>query len=101
MRGGIMTRLCEDRAIPLSELAEEMKKSGAVYNLVGDGAELAFKYLADKGICVKLAPDNLRYQSAWGVAMATVGKTAGDAGSLIPEYLRLSQAEREKLTKEK
>jgi len=97
MRGGELKRLCADRALPLTELAAEMQMNGRTYRLIGDGAELVYKFMSEKGVNVKLAPENIRYQSAWGVAMAAKGKTAGDAGSLMPEYLRLSQAEREKL----
>jgi tRNA threonylcarbamoyladenosine biosynthesis protein TsaB len=96
MREGKLVRLCEDRAISLIALEKEMKESGKEYTLVGDGAELAYKFMADKGVNVHLAPENIRYQSAWGVAMAAIGAIAEDAGSLKPEYLRLSQAEREK-----
>ena len=43
-----------------------------------------------------MAPDNLRWQDAWGVAMAAADKEPGTADSLLPVYLRLSQAERER-----
>lgn len=99
MRDGKLQRLCEDRAISLSQLADEMRESGKTYTLIGDGAELAFKFLAEKGVDVLLAPENLRYQSAWGVAMAALNALPEDAGDLVPEYLRLSQAEREKKEK--
>ena len=36
-------------------------------------------------------------QSAWGVAMAALDKEPGTAESLLPVYLRLSQAERERM----
>ena len=35
-------------------------------------------------------------QSAWGVAMAAAGRETGTADMLLPVYLRLSQAERER-----
>ena len=43
-----------------------------------------------------LAPGNLVSQSAWGVAMAAFGQTPVPAEELLPVYLRLSQAERER-----
>ena len=43
-----------------------------------------------------LAPENLRMQSAWGVAMAAMDKPDASADALQPVYLRLSQAERER-----
>jgi len=36
------------------------------------------------------------WQSAWGVAMAAADKEPGNCDSLLPVYLRLSQAERER-----
>ena len=89
-------RLCEDRPISLEELAEELGACGESAFLVGDGAELSFRSLTEKGIPCVLAPENLRMQSAWGVAMAAQDKTPGTADSLLPVYLRLSQAERER-----
>lgn len=94
MQSGELIRLCEDRAISLEDLSEEMKKSGEKYFLVGDGAELCYNYLLDKDVSAIIAPEHLRYQSAFGVAMAA-GREGCDAQALKPVYLRLSQAERE------
>ena len=51
-----------------------------------------------------MAPPNLRYQSAWGVARAALEQARSGslvtAGELVPEYHRLSQAERERLERE-
>ena len=93
---GRPVRVTEDRPIALEELAEEIKAIGAPMFLVGDGAELTYKHLTEKGLACTVAPENLRWQSAWGVAMAATDKEAGDADSLLPVYLRLSQAERER-----
>ena len=41
-------------------------------------------------------PDNLLWQDAWGVAMAAQDKTPVSGEELLPVYLRLSQAERER-----
>ncbi len=87
-------RLCGDRAIALAELAEEIRGKNAF--LVGDGAELTYKYMLAAGIDCRMAPQNLLYQSAWGVGMAAQDKTPGTADDLLPVYLRLSQAERER-----
>lgn len=48
------------------------------------------------GIPAVLAPGNLVVQSAWGVAMAAFGQKPAPAEELLPVYLRLSQAERER-----
>ena len=96
IENGRPVRITEDRPIALSELAEEIRTIGAPMFLVGDGSELTEKYLNEQGLTCTVAPENLRWQSAWGVAMAAMDKEAGDADSLLPVYLRLSQAERER-----
>ncbi len=93
---GSPRRLTEDRPIALEELAEELRTYNERVFLVGDGAELSFRALTEKGLPCSLAPENLRMQSAWGVAMAAMDKTPGTADDLLPVYLRLSQAERER-----
>lgn len=89
-------RLCEDRPIALADLAGELQKLDAPVFLVGDGVGLAEHFLSGQGIACIAAPENLRWQSAWGVAMAARDKEPGTADSLLPVYLRLSQAERER-----
>ena len=96
VENGKPVRLCEDRPIALSQLAEELRDLNAPAFLIGDGAELAEKYLREQGLACTVAPENLRWQSAWGVAMAAMDKTPGNADALLPVYLRLSQAERER-----
>ncbi len=93
---GSPRRLTEDRPIALEKLAEELRAYDERVFLVGDGAELSFRALTEKGLPCSLAPENLRMQSAWGVAMAAMDKTPGTADELLPVYLRLSQAERER-----
>ena len=97
IQDGRPVRLTEDRPIALEELAEELASFDWPPFLVGDGAELSAAFFAARGIEYRLAPENLRMQSAWGVAMAAEGKEPGAAESLLPVYLRLSQAERERL----
>ena len=94
--GGKPVRLCEDRAISLVELGEELGKMQKPAFLVGDGAQLCYNTCLDMGIPAVLAPGNLVSQSAWGVAMAAFGQTPVPAEELLPVYLRLSQAERER-----
>lgn len=93
---GRPARLTEDRAVSLAELAVELKVHECAPLLVGDGAKLTYDYLTNEGIACRMAPANLLYQSAWGVGMAALGKDAGSADDLLPVYLRLSQAERER-----
>lgn len=101
--GETITRLTPDRAISLEELGEEIKKRGREQILVGDGALLCYNQFSELGLPVRLPAQNLRFQSAWGVArgameLARAGQLIS-AGQLVPEYHRLSQAERERLEK--
>lgn len=96
IKDGVPERLCDDRAIALGELALELKGYDREVWLVGDGARLSLEYLTAEGINCRIAPQNLIYQSAWGVGMEAMRTQAGTADELLPVYLRLSQAERER-----
>lgn len=105
VKEGKLTRLCEDRAISLEELAEELQDiPGALY-LVGDGSHVCYKALHERLPSLVLPPEHRMHQRASGVALAAEKMIAagdpGDAASLQPNYLRLSQAERERLEKQK
>ena len=99
------TRLTEDRAIALAELREELKILDKPIFLVGDGANLTYKTLSGDIPNLILPPEHRLHQRAVGVALlAEKQQTAGDSGdanALNPNYLRLSQAERERMEKEK
>ena len=97
IKDGRPVRLTEDRPIALEELASELETLWESAFLVGDGAEMSAAFLQGRGLACRLAPENLRMQSAWGVAMAALDKEPGTAESLMPVYLRLSQAERERM----
>lgn len=96
--GGRLTRLTEDRALSLEELKAELKKNEKPKIMVGDGAQLCYNtFGTDVSGCI-LAPEHMRMQRASGVALAArailqPGK-ACDGATLTPNYLRLSQAER-------
>lgn len=94
---GAPKRLCPDRAIALSELSEELKAMEKPIFVLGDGALLCYNYLKDVLPAVSLAPESVRMQSAWGVCRAAQNVEPMPASGLIPVYLRLSQAERERL----
>lgn len=96
IENGRPVRITEDRPIALSELAEEVRALNAPVFLVGDGTELTRKYFESAGIACVAAPENLRWQSAWGVAMAASDKEPASSADLMCVYLRLSQAERER-----
>ena len=89
-------RITDDRPIALTQLAHEVLALGAPVLLVGDGAALTEKFFRENSVPCRIAPENLRWQSAWGVAMAASDKQPGTSETLLPVYLRLSQAERER-----
>lgn len=99
---GALTRLCEDRAISVEDLEKELKKIKKVKIMVGDGAKLCYNTF-DKNSEYILLPEHLRYQSAAGVALCAYPRLmSGDfvpAGELKPNYIRISQAERERAEK--
>ena len=99
-----ITRLTEDRAISLEELGAELDGCPAPIHLVGDGALLTWNTLRSAHPSLLLTAEHLRQQRASGVALAAhaaalQGKAVSAALS-EPNYLRLSQAERERLAKE-
>lgn len=103
VKNGDLVRMAPDRAIALEELAAEIKNDENAKIIVGDGAHLCYTYLSEQGISCRMAPPALVMQNAVGVAqvafeMASRGETV-DAHVLVPVYLRLSQAERERLAK--
>ena len=83
IENGRPVRMTEDRPIALEELAKEVTALGAPVFLIGDGAALCFEYFTAHGVPCVMAPDNLRWQDAWGVAMATADKTPGNADELL------------------
>ena len=101
---GSITRIREDRAISLEELEKELGEIPGTIYLVGDGSELTHRTLKDTVPNLAPPPEHRRHQRASGVALAAAKQIeAGevcDAASLTPNYLRLSQAERERLEKE-
>ena len=101
---GNLTRITEDRAISLSELAEELKNLPETIFLVGDGSNLCYNTLNEALPGLVLPPEHHQHQRACGVALAAMAAIArgesGDAAALEPNYLRLSQAERERLARE-
>lgn len=99
VENGKVSRICDDRAISIDNLRNELKNYQNVV-VAGDGAKLCFDNLGLDN--VSLADDEKIYQNAVGVAKASVGKEKISASALMPVYLRLSQAERElKLKREK
>ena len=97
---GNLERVSEDRAIALTELKSDLEHIDGPVFLVGDGAALTYKTLKDAVPEMVLPPEHRMHQRASGVAIVAARKIAagesGDANALTPNYLRLSQAERER-----
>ena len=103
---GRIIRLCDDRAVSCEYVAQELRDAYPSENdilIVGDGAELLYKHLQAFGIPCRMASPLHRYQRAAGAALAAEALAAQgrlcSAQELQPVYLRLSQAERERLAK--
>ena len=101
---GVLERRSEDRAISLEELGQELQELEEPIFLVGDGAELCYRVLGENAANLVLPPEHRRHQRAVGVAILAENKLlAGekcDGAVLTPNYLRLSQAERERAERE-
>ncbi len=100
--GEKLVRITEDMAIGADELDEKLSQYNAPVYLCGDGIEVATECF--KSTKIEKTPERLRYQSAYSVAEVALemykdGKSVSDA-ELTATYLRLSQAERERLERE-
>ena len=102
---GVITRVAEDRAIALADLETELAQLEGPIFLVGDGSSLTYSTLGGKLENLILPPEHRMHQRAVGVAILARRQAeaglAPSGGELTPNYLRLSQAEREKLEKMK
>ena len=97
------TRVTEDQAISILELEENVKKYQNDVIFVGDGAEMCYNKLKDTCKNVLISAENVRFQRASSVAaVAEKMFSEGNAVSvdeLVPSYLRLPQAQRERIAK--
>lgn len=103
VHGGKLERITPDRAIALADLKEELKKLEKPIFLVGDGGNLCYNTLLEEVPNLVLPPEHRLHQRASGVALVAAEKIAAgetcDGNALTPNYLRLSQAERERMEK--
>ena len=98
---GEITRVEADRAIALEDLGAQLKTLEGPIFLVGDGSSLCHNRLGGVITNLVLPPEHRIHQRATGVGLVAhklsqAGADA-DANGLSPNYLRLSQAERERL----
>lgn len=101
VENGALTRLCPDRALSVEELEAELLTYSEPVTLCGDGAEPVKNSFTKCDVA--LPPLTLMEQNAVSVAlcaarMAKKGRTCTDK-ELKPVYLRMPQAERERLQK--
>ena len=103
---GKLQRITEDRAISIEDLNKELGyyEENSIY-LVGDGAELCYNAFGAEYPLMELVPMNIRYQHAYGTAMAAEKMAEENrlcsSDELMPIYLRVPQAERELKAKQK
>ena len=94
---GAVERITPDRAIALSDLENELKNLKKPVFLVGDGSKLCYNTLQEAVPQLVMPPENRMHQRAVGVGLAALAQAAADdPAGLAPNYLRLSQAERER-----
>ena len=100
--GETVTRIMPDSAMAISELDELLAEYGEDVALVGDGYEITKEGARKTSFCE--TPERLRHQSAFSVAEVALkqyrqGNCNGDT-ELCVDYLRPSQAERERAERE-
>jgi tRNA threonylcarbamoyladenosine biosynthesis protein TsaB len=98
---GEITRVEADRAIALEDLGAQLKTLEGPIFLVGDGSNLCHNRLGGVITNLVLPPEHRIHQRATGVGLVahklSQAEANADANGLSPNYLRLSQAERERL----
>lgn len=94
-------RVTPDEAITIDELGERLKNISKPIVLIGDGTRVAYNKLKDVLPNIRIATPSVVYQSAADVCVIAAEKVSEDVSSssephdVLPNYLRLSQAERE------
>lgn len=93
-------RLCEDKAILIDDLGEELKQYDKKIVFIGDGAELCYNKLCESLKNVEIANENILYVHASSICRLAENKVKNneefiDSAKLVPFYLRVPQAERE------
>ena len=93
-------RATADEAITIDELSQKLKGIDKPIVLIGDGTLVAYAKLKDVIDNISIATPSVRYQSAANVCVLAAEKIENGyegsvANDILPNYLRLSQAERE------
>lgn len=98
--------LCPQKAVGIDEIVKEINEMGKSVIFLGDGVPVHKEFIkANIEVPCNFAPPHLNAQRAG--ALAALGKCYFEEGRLetadehVPEYLRLSQAERELMERKK
>ena len=101
-----LVALKEQWAAPIEELLDELNQRGEMVTLLGDGVPVFRELIAEKlHVPYSFAPAHVNKQRA--AAVAALGSIYYKEGRTetamehVPEYLRVSQAERERAEREK
>ncbi len=102
--GNELVRRAEDMAVSHSALAEMLRDAEDRIYLVGDGYGVTKAALDALGVKTETTPERLRLESAASVGAVAYRKykegEAVDDLTISPTYLRMPQAERERLERE-
>ena len=99
---GSLKTICDGEAVALEEQLERLKAAEGKVIFLGDGVDVHMEAVRESlGERCVIAPAHRRYQSAACIAqcaadMIAAGRTLMPAEDFAPEYLRRSQAERER-----
>ncbi len=93
-------RLCEDKAVLIDELGNELKQYDKKIVFIGDGSVLCYEKLHEIIQNCEISAENIRYIHGSSVGFLAEDKINNDeepldSANLVPFYLRLPQAERE------
>lgn len=98
-KNGELIRLCEDRALSIADLEEDLKKYDKPITLCGDGFKVCDSIFSD--FEYKIADEQFRFPH--GKDICRLGEKYKDkslpAEKITPTYLRLPQASRELIKK--
>lgn len=93
-------RLCEDKAVLIDELGDELKQYDKKIVFIGDGSVLCYEKLCGIIQNCEVADEKIRFVHGSSISFIAEEKIKNgeepiSSANLIPFYLRLPQAERE------
>lgn len=93
-------RLCDDKAVLIDELGEELKQYDKKIVFIGDGSVLCYDKLHEIIQDCDVADEKIRYVHGESIGFVAENKIKNgeepiNSANLVPFYLRLPQAERE------